>query len=413
MRATTNYGGLMDRSKSAFRLALGAYVFGVIAFYLLGCFTGMNARYGRDFGDPTDDVWPIRNCLYHAGITFTTVGFTDELGTDDIRIYRLPGTEQYYAWNSHDGLVPARGSPHAESRDGLELVADYSLHGILTTVLLAVVGMAVFVYSISTITSFFVEGAYLEIRQRKKAERAASRLRHHFIVCGGTPAGLHTIDRFVAENVRIVAVEGDPVHSEILRERFPAVPLIRGAPTDIDVLLAAGLEHAHGLITALADDTDNLVVIVSVKQVRPDLRILSRASDRADVARLLRAGADEVVTPAAVGGLRMASEAIRPTVVRLLDTFVGHEQERHGYRVVGLEIGKGTAIAGRSLGQVRFGDATGTRVVALRYPGESGFTYNPGADIVLTPGTTLAVVANDEGLARVRALMDAPAGGAA
>src|SRR5512146_1810431 len=107
------YAGLFERLRSGFTIALLCYVLGVLSFYMLGCVTGMNARWGRRFSDPTDDVWTMRHCLYAVGLTFTTIGYQDELGTDEVRVYRDPGTGAFYAYDSHDGLVPAPGSPPA------------------------------------------------------------------------------------------------------------------------------------------------------------------------------------------------------------------------------------------------------------------------------------------------------------
>jgi len=89
--------GLLQRLWPGLRLGVLAYVLGIAGYYGLGCWTGMNARYGRQALDPLDDVWTLQHCIYAAGITFTTIGYSDELGTDDVKVYRDPATGLFHA----------------------------------------------------------------------------------------------------------------------------------------------------------------------------------------------------------------------------------------------------------------------------------------------------------------------------
>ncbi len=399
------YIGLLQRIWPGFRVGLLAYAFGVLGYYGIGCWTGMNARYGRDLLDRSDDVWTLQHCFYAAGITFTTIGYSDELGTDDVRIYRDPANGRHHVYNSHDGLVPPPGGD-AVPVERLELVVDYSFLTTLATVGIALVGMGVFIYAISAVTAFFVDGVHLELQRVEKVRRRVARMKGHVIVCGASPTGLHTVHRFHDEGTAMVVVDPDPDHVEALLARFPGVLSIRGDPTDIEVLHRAGLDRAMGIVTTMGDDRDNLVVIVTARQENPALRILSRAESRESAARLLRAGASEVVAPSFIGGMRMASEAIRPSVVRLLDGFLGHDEDHGGFRFAGLRVGPGSPLRGCSLGETRFGEATGLRVVALRLPGERAFIYNPSPEVILVEGAELGVVADDEGLERARGVLD-------
>jgi voltage-gated potassium channel len=407
------YSGLYDRLRTGFTLGVVCYFAAVILYYGMGCLVGMNAGYGRSVGDTDDDVWPLRHCFYAAGITFTTVGYADELGTDDVRIYRHPATGKFYAYNSHDLLVPEPGAPPATVAS-LELVRDFSIFTTLLTVTLAFVGMGVFVYVIGAITAFFVEGGYVELRRQLKLEKEVARLQDHIVLCGAGPLALHAIERFVAERVRVLVVESDDALLRHLREEFPGVLHVRGDPTDIETLHEAGLARARGVVTTLPEDLDNLVVVVTAHQENPRLRILSSAGSREVAVRLRRAGAHETVIPSFLGGMRIASEAIRPTVVRFLDGALGHEEEHHGYRFLGIRAEEASPAAGKSLAASRFTEETGLAVLAIRAPGQAGFTYNPGPDAILSPGTVVGVLASDEEEPRARAfLAGTPAEGGA
>jgi voltage-gated potassium channel len=407
----SDYAGLFERLRSAITIAVAGYVFGVLAFYLLGCYAGMNARYGRRVGDFEDDLWSVRHCLYAVGVTFTTIGYQDELGTDEVRIYRHPTTGAYYAYNSHDLLVPAPGAAAAKISE-LEVAADFSTLSVLATVTIAFTGMAAFIYAIGALTAFFVEGGHVELRAQMRLQQRVSRLRDHVIVCGAGPLGLHAVARLLDEGVPLVVV--DPVEAQVtrLRERFPRVLYLRGDPTDIEVLHEAGLAAARGVVAALSVDNDNMVIVVTARQENPAVRILSRAENREAAGRLRRAGAHEVVATAFIGGMRMASEAVRPTVVRFLDLALGHEEEHRGFRIAGIPIPVGSGLAGRSLAESGFSEGTGLAVLALRNPGETSFVYNPAPEAVLQEGAVLGVVAADEALEKARAfLAPRPLGG--
>lgn len=399
------YGGLLERIWPAFRLGLAAYILGVTAYYAVGCLTGMNARYGRDLADLDDDVWTLQHCIYAAGITFTTIGYEDELGTDEVKVYVHPATGRHHVYNSHDGLVPPPGDYPAPLAH-LTLVRDYSLLTTLATVFIAVVGMGVLVYAVSAVTAFFVEGQHVELQALQRIRAQVARMEGHVIICGAGPTGTQAAERFFDAARPPVVVEQDPDHLAELRRLHPGVLWVRGDPTDMEVLHDAGLARAAGLVSCLPDDRDNLVVVVTARQENPSLRVMSRAESRESAERLRRAGAEEVVAPSFIGGMRMASEAIRPTVVRFLDGFLGQEEERHGFRFAGIRVGPASPLRGRTLGETRFGETTGLRVLALRLPGQRSFLYNPSPDEVLEVGCEVGLVADEEGLARARELLE-------
>lgn len=401
------YADLAERSWSALRLGLAAYLFGVLGLYAVGCFTGMNARYGRSVTDFSDDMWPVTHCLYQAGITFTTVGFTDELGTDRVRVLRDRRTGAHYAENSHDGIAPAPGAPPVEEAD-LELEADFSVLTILTTVFTALGGMAVFIYAIGAVTAFFVEGAYREMRERKRSARVASRMTDHFIVCGTGPTARHAVDRLSQEGASFIVISDDDDGIGMVREAHPALHVLRADPSEIDSLHHAGIDHAAGLLAALDDDIENLVLLITVRQMKPGLRVLCSSQQPQHAARLVRLGAQEAHVPPAVGGMRLASEAIRPTVVEMLDRFLGHEDDPSVVRFTGIRIGPGCPMVGKSLGDCGLFRSTGVRVLAVRKGSETRFRYNPPPSTTMDDGDTLAVLADEEGLARVREVLGTP-----
>src|SRR5262249_52690833 len=147
-----------------------------------------------------------------------------------------------------------------------------------------------------------------------------ARLEDHVIVCGAGSTGRQAIEELIDYDVPLVAIDLDQQHLEDLAEHFPdRITYLVGDATDDDVLEQAGLTRARGLITALASDKDNLYVVVSARQANPKARIVARGSDLHVLEKLRKAGADAVVSPNYIGGMRMVSELLRPQVVKFLD----------------------------------------------------------------------------------------------
>src|SRR6185295_8361606 len=100
---------------------------------------------------------------------------------------------------------------------------------------------------------------------------------------------------------------------------FPLVPFLKEDFTDDDVLIKAGIDRAAGIVICTQLDKDLLVTTITARQLNPRIRIVARAVGDRVAERLRSAGADAVVSPALIGGMRMASELIRPSVVSFLD----------------------------------------------------------------------------------------------
>jgi len=180
------------------------------------------------------------------------------------------------------------------------------------------------------VAAFLVEVEVTNPFWRQRRQKRISELEGHFIVCGLGNTGRHAARELQKAGTPYVVVEisedqlksaGD-AHRDVLHDMLYVV----GDATLEDVLEKAGLTQARGLIAALPHDKDNLVITVVVHQRCPQMRIVSRSEDPKFAERMTRAGAHSTVSPSGIGGLRMASELIRPHVVGLLDQML-KEQE--------------------------------------------------------------------------------------
>jgi len=271
---------------------------------------------------------------------------------------------------------------------GFQEVHPLSTGGRLVTIGLILGGTGSLAYGLSVVTAFIVEGELRDILGKRRMEKALARLHDHVIVCGAGETGKHVVDELLKTDTPCAVIEQSLARCKHL-ERFGPVPVIEGDATDGDVLKHAHIEMARGLITTLPSDKDNLFVILTARELKPTLRIVARAIEDDSPAKLRKAGADSVVSSNQIGGLRLASEMIRPKVVSFLDTML-RDSDRV-MRVSEAEVGPGSPVIGKRLGDLDLINRAGLVVVAKRRGPNGGYEYNPKPSSPLSAGDLLIV----------------------
>lgn len=195
---------------------------------------------------------------------------------------------------------------------------DYE-YGRLFTVFIAFTGIAISGYVLSTVTAFMLEGEFSEARRRRKMEKKIAQLNGHYIVCGVGLVGRNVALDLEMAGLSTVIIDGDLKSLEYYLEAHPNQLYLHGDATDNDVLLAAGVMRAKGVFAVAHEDSSNLVISLSAKQLNANLRVVARCHDLKNADKTRRAGADEVISPDFSGGLRIVSAMVRPNVMNFLD----------------------------------------------------------------------------------------------
>src|SRR5438270_5138201 len=192
-------------------------------------------------------------------------------------------------------------------------------------------GVAITVYVFSVVAAFLVEVELSNPLWRRRMQRRIDELSSHYVVCGLGDTGRYCVRELRDTRTPCVVIELHEENVKKLQELHPDylqdLLWIQGDATEEEILEKAGIARAKGLISALPHDKDNLVVTVVARQRYPKLRIVARSADRRFSERILRAGANSTVLPTRIGGLRMASEAIRPAVVSFLDLMLQEQSQ--------------------------------------------------------------------------------------
>jgi voltage-gated potassium channel len=341
---------------SFFSLKRGAYGRLISAAGVLGAVVVVGATSYYLVGEGR---WSWFDCFYMTIITLSTVGF-------------------------------------AETLEGMHQIPEARV----VTVALIVLGSGTLLYFISSLTALIVEGDLQGILRRRSMQRAIGTLSDHVIVCGSGTTGRHIAAELRAVGVPFVIIDTDGGRLEELSSEFDDTLLyIRGDATDDHVLELAGIERARGVISALNDDKSNLFVTISARALNPKIRIVAKSIEASTEAKLRRAGADAVVAPNYIGGVRLFSEMVSPKTVAFLDRIV-----RFGSGIsVGIEaidIPASSPLVGKRLAETKIREA-GALVVAVHRP-DGDYVYNPGSEHLLEAGDSLIVLADNRDVAALR-----------
>ncbi len=207
---------------------------------------------------------------------------------------------------------------------GFGEVSDLSVTGKVFTIGLISGGVGMGAYIVGSLSRMMVEGEMRKILGRKKLENRIKALKNHYIICGCGRIGSLICKELSrsAKSISFVVIDKDPeVIEKIESENYLYV---RGDSTEEEILIMAGIRKAKGLVAAVSSDSDNVYIILTARELNHDLFILARASDEGAERKLLRAGADKVISPYHIGGTRMAQAILRPAVADFIE-FAVHD----------------------------------------------------------------------------------------
>ncbi|MCE5191467.1 MAG: potassium channel protein [Actinomycetia bacterium] len=283
---------------------------------------------------------------------------------------------------------------------GYREVAPLSPAGRVFTMALIFAGVAGIGYSFSVIVEFMVEGHLRTLLEGRRMHKRVSELSEHYIVVGIGRVGSVVARSFAEQGVPFVVIDSCEECMQVAEES--GWLFVHGDATDEMVLIEAGVAQAKGLVTALDTDADNLFVALTARALNPAVYIVARSSAVVSEAKILRSGADRVLTPNVIGGRRMADMALHPVVSDYLDVVTrGDEIE---FRLDSVVVGAHSGLLGMSIRDARIRERTGAYILGVRSSAGS-LDPNPPADTVFSAGDELVVLGTRAQLAALAALL--------
>jgi voltage-gated potassium channel len=257
-------------------------------------------------------------------------------------------------------------------------------------------GLVTFIFT--SLTVFFLETDLNEAIRRRRMEKAIKKLHNHYIVCGFGRVGRNVATELQASRYRFVAIEPDLPTLEQFLARHPGLLYLQGDASDDDLLLSADILEARGIFAVTGDDSRNLMICLTARQLNPRIRIVARCHEMRNADKMRKAGADVVISPDFTGGMRITASMIRPHVVSFLDELVRSEQ-RSRIDEVTVPIG----FRSRPLAEL---GRHHEEYLLLGVRSEERLHLNPSDDFLVEAGQTLIMLGNAEGRLRLEAHLE-------
>ena len=259
-------------------------------------------------------------------------------------------------------------------------------------------GVATVLYTFSFLMARLVEGDLQARWARRRREHMLDEITNHFIICGFGRIGQIVAREFSRQNVPLVIIERD---LERMQAAIEAGYLaVEADASREEVLKRVGINRARGFIAAVSTDADNVFAILTARLLRPDLFIIARAETEDVKAKLVRAGADRVLSPYQIGGLQLAQTALRPAVVDFVQ--LATSSDNLDLNMEQVQIAEGAVLAGRTIVAANLRQRYGVVVVGIQ--GASGaMEFNPAPDAIMQVGDYLVVLGQTKNLRELEA----------
>lgn len=335
----TNLPRILRRFYIALGVMAAAIILGTLGF-----------RHGADPNPPWGDA------LYMTLITVSTVGYSEPVPLDSL-------SERLFA-------------------------------GVL-----AIVGFGVLTFLFTSLSVFFLESDLDYTLRRNRMEKQIRKLKGHYIICGFGRVGRNVANELMVTGRRFVAIDTNEAWLSAQIEQLPDLLYLVGDASDDDILLAADIEDAAGVFAVTGDDSRNLMISLTARQLNPKIRVVARSHEVKNIPKLKKAGADAIVSPDFTGGMRIASAMVRPQVVSFLDEMLRTDLN---LRVEEVPVPAGADL--RALGNVR---RTSSDFVVVAIRADDKWSFNPGDDWQLRPGHVVIVMASPKGRAALESALAA------
>jgi voltage-gated potassium channel len=260
-------------------------------------------------------------------------------------------------------------------------------------------------FAVSSITAFVVEGELRNLLGRRKMEKAVANLTNHYIVCGSDETAQTVVQELRQTKKPFVIVDSSAERIEKIKAMGDII-WVQGDPSEDAALQKAGIGRARGILCSLPTDEANLFVVVTAKSLNPGIRVVAKGIDVRSHDKMKKAGADSVISPTFIGGMRMVSEMIRPATTTFLDLML-RERDRI-LRFDEVTVPAGSPLAGKTIGEADLESRTGALLVARRRGGGKDFEFNPEKASQIEAGDVLVFIAAPEMIAGLEKIAGGP-----
>ncbi len=273
--------------------------------------------------------------------------------------------------------------------------------GRVYTIVFLLCGVGLFLYIVSDMAEIFLEANPTAIFGLRRMRKQITQLKGHQIVCGYGRTGAEVCKHFLQTNVSFVVIESDP--AQVKKAEEAGMLVLQGDASTDDLLRAAQIDRAAGIVCALPDDTANTFIALSARGLNEKITIVSRSANPGSDSKMKRAGAHMVISPYVICGRRMATAVTHPLVLEFLDVVMHSPAD--DLRMEQVIIGQASKLVGVTLGEAHIKRTSGAMVLAMKQNGK--LITNPPTEMTFKEGDILIALGTEEELRKLADLADA------
>lgn len=270
------------------------------------------------------------------------------------------------------------------------------------SVLMIFLGVGIVGYTFTTVVAMLVEGKLADLWKGNKMDKKISALNDHYIICGSGELAEVIIKKFVDENLNFVVITDK--REDLDEYSHHDILVIEGYSTEESVLEKAGIERAKGLIATRDTEVDNIVTVLTARNLNPNIYIIANSLSKSGSEKLLKVGANKTLSVIEISGKRMASLMIKPNVISFLDVVT-----RVGDVELDLEeviVKTGSYLENKTLLEAQIPSKTGLTVLAIKKIEDGNMLFNPPIDYTFKIGDVLIVLGREEQVDKLKHLGD-------
>ncbi|HXU28558.1 MAG TPA: potassium channel protein [Bacteroidia bacterium] len=285
---------------------------------------------------------------------------------------------------------------------GFEEVHPLDMWGKIFTAFLVMISFGIFAYSISAVTRFVFDGEFNQLYKNRKLNETIKNLSDHVIICGYGRNGRQAAQVLKKHKQRFIVIEKSTELTSAMQHQYSDLVINADATLD-EVLLKAGILRAKALVTTLPVDADNLFIVLTARNLNPNLTIISRASEDNSDTKLKIAGANNVIMPDKVGGAHMASLIMKPDVIEFIDHIVGQEGDSVNMEEITFE-NIPERLRHKTLRDLEIRNKSGANIIGFK-TAAGEYIINPDADTRIIPSAKIFVLGNAEQIKKLKELL--------
>ncbi len=287
-------------------------------------------------------------------------------------------------------------------------VHPLSQQGMIFTAILIIFSLGFFGYFLTSITRIFIDGDYKKLIKLYLRNKKIKKLKNHVIVCGFGRNGRQAVIDLLKTGEKVIIIDnkndviGEDINEGIVNNK--SVTVVHGDASHEETLFKVNIESAKAMILTLPNDAENLLIILTSRDINTRMKIISRASDEHSYSKLKRAGADNVIMPDIVGGSRMAKLVREADTVEFLEMIM----LRDGVDVNLDEIScndLASCFVNSTISELDIRKKTGANIIGLKY-GNGEYKFNPSGDRKLRKEDKLFVLGKVEQIKKLKSLLE-------